>query len=340
MAESQVERLAPPPDFRYVGFAPAPRGESHLAGSLASAGAVGGLLLFAHVGPLIALLSCVIAGGATALSMRLRSGPVRRWGAHGARLGFTPWGVLIEPETERFSREGGDVGPRALRWAALSRVHVEATYGADAGTPSTRMSSVTVDALGERFVGRSPGAVPLDAVLIHLEAYAREQAHTIALDLDGERSGEGPFEPDFEPLLSAAQESLASAPVSQRLGLPTSGYRQTSTRAASGATIALLRGMLVSREAKAVDPRALCAVLATELGARELIPDLAALGQSPHPVLAAVARAVALRLGATLAKVGSVEEVAPFLLPRDLDAIESWSRVPSLDVQSVRSTLP
>jgi hypothetical protein len=173
---------------------------------------------------------------------------------------------------------------------------------------------------------------------VHTEAYAREQAHRLALDLDGERAGEGHVEPDFEPLLYAAHEALESAPVSQRLGLHAAGYRGASARGASEETLATLRAVLVDRTPREVDPRALAAVLAAELDARPLLDALAPLGQSPHPLLAAIARAAACRLGASISKVGALDEVAPFLLPADLEGVRAWGAA-SLPDGSVRSSV-
>lgn len=299
-------------------------------------GAASGAILLGHASGWAAALCGIVVGAAVALGMRLRSGPVRQWGTRGMQLGFTPWGVLVEPEDgPRLPEEGA----RVLHWAAIERVHLEMIYGRDGGTPSTLFSNVTVETGREAFVARAAGAVPLDTVLVHMDAYAREQAQKVALDLDGARAGEGPVEPDFEPLLSAALESIESAPSSHRLGLPPSGYRRASARAASAVTVDVLREVLCDRTAKAVDPRAFAAVLAVELHAVELAQDLARLAQSPHPLLAAVARAGACKLGASVSKVGSIEEVAPFLLPDDVVAIEAWTRVSSHSDESVRLTV-
>ncbi len=327
-----LERLAPGPDFRYVGFEPAPRGEVRVLGSLLTGGATAAVALLGHASALSAVFVGVMATAVTAIGMRAKSGPIRRWGARGVRLGFTPWGVVVEAEDADDQRRHVRGSPavwstpeRVLRWAGIERIHLEMVYGRDQHTPSTLFSNVTVDTPRERFAARAHGAVPLESVLVHMEAYAREQAHVVALDLDGTREGDGPLEPDFEPLLSSALESIESAPSSQRLGLPAAGYRKISARVASNATIALLRSVLRDRSANRVDPRPLAAVIAGELGATELSDDLLALTSSPHPLLAAVARSAALRLGAHVTKAGAIDEVAPFLHPADVETITRWA---------------
>lgn len=333
MSVVSIERLAPPPDFRYVGFSPAPRGELRLAGSVLSGTATAGLVLAAHGGAIAAAVFGVVVSAAAALGMRMRSGPSRAWGQRGTRLGFTPWGILLEPEDET---EEDDA--RVLRWAAVERVSLTTVYGRDQGTPSTLFSTVHVETKSERWTGRSHGAAPLDSVLVHMEAYAREQSHAVALDLEGTRAGEGPFEPDFEPLLSSALEAIESAPSSHRLGLPPSGYRRASARVASNVTLDVLRECLRDTRAKPIDPRAFACVLAAELGAKELASDLVKLAQSPHPLLAATARASAMKLGMPIAKTGSLEEVAPFLLPADVASLEVWVAHPFRADDSVAST--
>jgi hypothetical protein len=196
-------------------------------------------------------------------------------------------------------------------------------YGTDTGTPTTRWSVVTVETARERLSGRAPGAVPLERLVVHMEAYARESAHVIALDLDGEIPGEGPCEPELEPVLEAVRAFLFGPPASNRLGLPAAGYRDASPRAPSAVCLATLRAVLRDRTARSVDPRAFACVLAAELDAKELVGDLLALVQCPHPLIAAVANAAAQRLGGGGAT-GGLDEVAPFLRAEDLTALEAW----------------
>jgi hypothetical protein len=61
------------------------------------------------------------------------------------------------------------------------------------------------------------------------------------------------------------------------------------------------------------------------LGARDLVPDLLRLVSSPHPIVAAFAKAAALRLGAPLNRAGTLSEIGPFLFDEDLDAIRAWA---------------
>jgi hypothetical protein len=309
--------LAPEPDFRYVGLAPgpAPQPSAEFFASVLAAGTGAGAGLLHLFGARAAVMGALLASLGTAFSLRRGRGPsVRRWGATTAKMAIVPWGILLDDEAH----------PRVLHWAAITRVHVEMTYGRDGATDSTLWSVIVVETERERFVARAAGAVPLDRLLAHLEAYTREATHVVALDLDGTSAAEGPIEPECEPLLHAVRAFVDSAPGSMRLSLPPSGYRHTSSRAASGITLNELRKVLVDRRERKVDPRPFAAMAAAELGARELVHELISLVQSPHPMTAAVAKVAAHRLGVATSRVGTLDEVAPFLPPPDVDILLAW----------------
>lgn len=288
-----VDHLAPAPDFRYVGLTPS-----------------------RELGPRIAasLFLAFLAATGLALVWRRLAAPMRV-AAGSAPFAIVPWGVLVDHAES----------PRVLRWAAVRALHVHTIYGRDvAATTSTLWSLVTLQTDHELLAGRAAGAVPLERLMAHLEAYASEQNRGVALDLDGVcKSTASPLEPEFERILAAALEILMNAPSSQHLKLETS-YRTTGGRAASDDTIESLRTILRDRAAHALDRRPLAAVVAAELGLHELVPDLVVLVQSPHPMVAATAKAASLRLGASSAKVGVIDEVAPFLPPEDVETLEAW----------------
>lgn len=305
--------LAAAPDFRYVGLEPGQELGPRVAASLFLAGGGVGAGLLRELGVLHAALGAFLAATGLALVWRRVAAPMRRVGMIRAPFAIVPWGVLVD-----------DIeSPRALRWAAIRSLHVHTIYGRDAATPSTLWSLVTLRTDHELFAGRTAGAAPLERLLAHLELYASEQSHAVALDLDGEcASTAGPLEPEFERILAAALETLSSAPSSHRLGLERS-YRATKS-AAGDDTLGSLRAILRDRREHALDRRPLAAVIAAELGLNELVPDLVSLVQSPHPMVAATAKAAALRLGATRARVGGIDEVAPFLTPDDVETLGAW----------------
>ena len=320
-----IPSLAPAPDFRYVGLEPGPRGRASLWASFAAAGTTLGAGVLHEIGWKGAMVAALGAAVGAAIARRV-GGPsvaARARSKRGIGLGrrrdavamaIVPWGILVQP----------DLAPRILRWAAVKNVQVEMVHGRDGGTPSTLWSVVTIETDHERLAGRAPGAVEIERLVAYVDAYADEQAQDVALDLDGRRGAEGPYEPVIEPLLSAARSVIAGVgPDSTRLCLPAGGYR-SGLEAASPETAAILRSVLADRAPKSPDPRALAAVLAAELGAKPLVPDLVSLVQSPHPVVAAVAKMAAKKLGVGASKVGAVSEVAPFLHELDVDALAEW----------------
>jgi hypothetical protein len=306
------QRLAPAPDFRYVGLDAGGQGSfGAWAGLLGAGAAVSGMALHSTAGA--ALGVGVAAVGV--LSGLPGSTPGGLSLAHDrVALAIVPWGVLIEtPERSRI-----------LHWPAIVSVEVETIHGRDQGTPTTRYSLVTIVTAHERFVGRGTGALPLERLSAHLPAYAEESSHRIALDLDGLTSGEGPSEPDAEILLAAARAYIETGTAAGRLSLPGGSYRQPGTGGAGFHSVGTLSAVLRDRTARAIDPRPFAAIVAVELRATDVADDLVDLVQSPLPMLAAVAKVAAAKLGVARAKVGSLEEVEPFLLKRDAEALAAW----------------
>lgn len=259
-----------------------------------------------------ALVAGAFASVASALALRgAGAGTCGRAGS-GTRMAIVPWGVLVH----------ADESPRILRWSAVRRIEV-ALPRSRSLLAGARSSLVVVETDHDRFVGESIGRAPLERLVEHLEAYAREQSTPVALDLDGERPAEV-LEPELEVLFGAARGWLDTAAAAATLALPAAGYRRAGCQIATERAIEVLRRVLSDRTPRAADPRAFAAVVAAELEARELAPELVALTQCPHPLVAAVAKQAARKLGASRTKTGTLEEVAPFLWEADRARLEAW----------------
>ncbi|MGH7281879.1 MAG: hypothetical protein ACRELY_10175 [Polyangiaceae bacterium] len=312
--------LAPTPDFRYVGVAPMKTSAlAQLLYWVGGGAAVGGAT-FARAGHSLhdalgaSLLGAVSAGALHVFCTHkiAHENPARL--PPTAPMGIVPWGVLIESEEE----------PRALRWPAIERVEVRSKFIRQGAIDSTEFSMLTIHTARERFVGRAFGDVPLDRLEAHLEAYSRESSHRIALDLDGARPASAHLAPVVDALLAAAHEYLGSSAAVLRLSLSGSDYRRASSLVPSRHAIEELRSVLVDRRDMMIDPRPFAAILAAEFRATELAKEIVALVQSPHPLVAAVAKASARKLGVAVSRAGSVEEVAPFLFGEDVSTLDAW----------------
>ncbi len=307
-----MEGVLPPlPDFRYVGLDPyRPRGIL-VAGALATGA---GAFVFASslVGPGRAALAALGVAGAALFSQRLRRN-VHSLSMNAAptSMAIVPWGVII----------ADDSAPRVLRWASAKHVEFDTVHGREDGVPTALYSVVRLRTDREQLCGMTAGAAPLERLVAYLHAYDDEQHHVLAADLEGEVVAD-PLEPQVAHLLESARGHLATAP--STLGLAEGGYRLRYARMGTPITVDRLRAILRDRTARSPDPRAFAAILAAELGLRDLTAELLSLVQSPHPVLAAVAKRAALLLGAPTTKAGSLDEVAPFLGEADLAALSGW----------------
>lgn len=303
---SAVALFAPVPDFRYVGLEPVPARRVSVAGAVALGGGV------AMATSSAGLLQALVCGGVVSALAVFELKRTQRPNRGAVRMAIVPWGVLVHADASRI-----------LRWSAVKRLEI-ATSRAPGLWSDGALSRVVVQTERERFVGATIDAPPLDGLVEHLDAYAAEQSAPVALDLDGARPGEA-LEPDCESLLVAARAWLETARAAVQLGLPPAGYRRACVRAPSPRAIEVLRRVLRDRTPKRADPRAFAAVIAAEVNARELVPDLIPLTQCPHPLVAAVAKQAAHKLGAARARVGTLDEVAPFLFEGDRRRLDAWA---------------
>lgn len=311
-----MARTAPPPDFRYVGLEPGPsaRQVALIAAGLGVATFGVGLALGggAEAGTLLA--AGAIGAVTTVLVARLRGPTARGLVARQAPMAIVPWGVLVHSE----------LTPRVLRWAAVRSVEVAFVHEMDHATPATRWSVVTIATERELLGGRVRGGVSLERLEAHLERYAEEAARPVAGDLDGATALDDGLEPGFELLLNQARRLLDTGALSERLSLSPVSYRAARAARPSAEALALLSSALDAGLDAPADPRPLAAVIAAELSATALLDAIADLTTSPHPFVAAVSRAAALRLGADPKRVGALDEVAEFVATSDLERIEAW----------------
>jgi hypothetical protein len=307
--------LAPAPDFRYVGLEPitAPR----LGAAMTALGLGAGVALaISSIDMGRALLAGAAASMLSALALRGAGSSTVTIGS--VRMAIVPWGVLVEV----------DDTPRILRWAAVRTIDVETSRAHRLLVGPALSSRVAIATDRERFVGVAVGAVALERLVEHVEAYASEQGTPIALDLDGDCGARGTVdvvEPGCEMLIASARDWLETAAAMVQLGLEPAGYRKTSALGTTPRALDVLRRILRDRTPRPADRRAFAAGVAAELGATALVPDLVALAQCPHVLVAAVARQAARRLGAPRAKTGTLDELAPFLFEADKERLDVWA---------------
>lgn len=306
---------APAPDFRYVGLEPIAVPRLGVAATAFGLGA-GVTLAMSGLNTRQAVVTGLLASVLSAFALRGAGAPSTTTGS--VRMAIVPWGVLVHI----------DETPRILRWAAVRTVEVATSRAHSLLAGAALSSRVAIATDRDRFVGETVGPVSLERLVAHLESYANEQSTPIALDLDGTADGAEAveaIEPGCEMLLGIARGWLQTAAAAGRLGLVPAGYRRTSALAPTSGAVEVLRRILADRTPRPSDPRAFAAVIAAELRAAELVPELVALAQCPHPIVAAVARQAARRLGAPRSKTGTLDELSPFLFDADRIGLEAWA---------------
>jgi hypothetical protein len=307
--------FAPAPDFRYVGLEPITVPRLGVAATAFGLGA-GVTLAMSGLDTRQALVAGVLASIMSACALHGAGPPAVATGS--VRMAIVPWGVLVET----------DESPRILRWAAVRKVAVATSRARHLLGGAALSSRVVIETDHDRFVGEAAFAVALDRLVEHVGSYAIEQATPLALDLDG-RGDLDPLEaiePGFEMLHGAVRDWLATAGAVVQLGLAPGGYRSAGCLAPTPRAVDVLRRVLRDQTPRPADPRAFAALVAAEIHAAELVPELVALTQCPHPLVAAVARQAARKLGAPRAKTGTLDEVAPFLFDADRTRLEAYVR--------------
>lgn len=304
--------LVPGPSFRALTIAAGSVGLSSLGLALGPDAAAWSLTAGS-----LPLGVAVTAGAACAVGL------VRQWqrlrapsGAREVSMAIVPWGVVVDPGAE----------PRILRWPAIRTIDVDVRHTLRGGTPTIVSSVVTVRTEHDTLSGHAAGSVGLEALTVNLPAYADEAGRALSLDLDGLEPAEGgELSPIVGLLLQKAEELCRTSRGAAHLALLPGGYRRHS-QGHGPETLEVLRRALVGDVPGEADPRPLSALAAGLVGAFDLVPELVRLSGSPHPIVAAVARASALRLGAMPSRVGSLEELFEFLDEEDRRIVLGFAR--------------
>lgn len=305
----------PPPDFRYVGLS---KGFSNGALSTAVSGAFAASFWFALKSSGAVSLALSISAGAATITALAYLRHKRRLppNTREVSMAIVPWGVIIEP----------DDAQRVLRWPAVRDIQVDVRSTLRGGTPHIVESLVMVYTEQEIFAGRASGALGLERLLANLSAYSYEAGRVPSADLDGKEALCADIsEPCAHLLLGQAQALKDSVQGALRLSLPPSSYREVALKKAGPDTLSELQAALRGAWDMPYDPRPLAAMLAGLLNTRELLPDLLRQSSSPHPLVSATAKASALRLGEAKGRIGSIDELEPFLCGEDIETLLAFS---------------
>ena len=284
-----------------------------VAGVLGAAVTIGGAV---SAGALeLALLSPFIGGFLGAIAA-LSAGPVESLqDLHAVPVGLVPWGLILDPNGS----------PEPVRWSQIEAIrHVLVTRSAREESQSRKVAIVTFILQDRRRVQAAAEEGDWLVFLTELhEKLAAAAAARPAGDIEGKTELEAGDLPVTLALLRRADALLESAEGRSALGLETGGYRTTSIRAAGDETRRTLLAAMFNGEAR-FDPGPLAAILAAKLHATPLLPRVLELILSPSPLLAAVSRAAAVRLGASLMTAGSLDETRQFVAETERAELHNW----------------
>lgn len=265
--------------------------------------------------PELGLLSPFIGAIAGALTAYAK-GPIESLkNLHAVPVSLVPWGLVLEPDKAPAPLPWKEV--QSIKYALVSRDRRE-------DSDATKMAIVVFELRDGRRVQASAeeGEWLVSVSELHGKLAAAAKAPPAA-DLQGAARLETGGLPATLALLRRADAILDSAEGRASLGLEMGGYRTTLVRAAGEETRRVLHAAMWNGEAK-IDPGPLALILAAKLHATVLLPHVLELILSPSPLLAAIARAAAVRLGATLMSAGSLDETRLFTSAVDRAELEMW----------------
>lgn len=304
-----VRRRLVPAELRHLELEPAKLRDGGYAAAAMGAATTFGAAVALKI-PALLVAVPVIAVGAYAVERLFVA--KRSTGQTPTAMLITPWGIVA----------GG-----AIPWSAIEAIHhaelVQPQFQSRSGEEQVAHSRLTVRAGGAVMVAERKYESMLDVLDAVLGQYAAEGSRPVALDLDEHGATSLPAQPGAtRDVLAAARALLQSDAGKELVEVSADGYRASRTVVRPG-TEGRLDRLLIEAPSGA-DAGPLAAVLAAELELDGLVDRLCELVTAPNPVLAGIAKAAALRLGAHPSRAGRLSELHPFLDHADLAALRAW----------------
>jgi hypothetical protein len=187
-----------------------------------------------------------------------------------------------------------------------------------------RSSVVRVRVNTEYFAGKRLEESVLEALDALLPIYKSQSSMPFAVGVDATSKPIAHDAPSAFRDILASSRAFLNSPAGRELTESASGSYREETRKVKPQTTLRLSQWLIEKPHK-IDPAPFAAIIAAELDVRETIDELLALTMSPHPLVAAVARASANRMGVHPSRSFPIEETVPFLDADDLAAIRAWA---------------
>lgn len=277
-------------------------------GGAIGAGVATGQMWVAFLAPFVGLLLGAMGGQSV--------GPFERdlKTLHAIPISIVPWGLVLDPERR----------PEPIRWSKIKRLsHTILTKNRRDDEHAPRRAMFLFDLGTRRIQCVADEGSWVQMVHAFRPRLAISSARPPASDLAGTSALETTGLPLSLALIRRAQALIASAEGRAMLGLEGGSYRTTSSGIAGERTRQMLYQAFWDAESH-YDPGPIATILAAELQVKTLLPHLLELILAPTPILAAAARASAVKLGATLMSAGSLDEVRWFIPTIDIDELRAW----------------
>lgn len=308
-----------PPELRYQflegGTGMVPWIVGGVTGALGVGGAVGTALALGQIWVAVAApVVGLVLGAAGGSSIGPFEGDLKTLYAVPAAV--VPWGLLVDPERR----------PEAVPWRKIRKISHRIISKSNRNDNYVTKRAMFLFDIGGRRIQCVADEGSWVQILHQYDArLTLSSSRPPASDLSGTSVLDTAGLPVSLALIRRAQALIASPEGRSTLGLEGGGYRTTSSGIAGDRTRQHLYQAFWDAEAP-YDPGPIAAILAAELQVKALLPHLLELILAPTPILAAAARACAVKLGASLMSAGSLDETRFFVPDADLEELRSWMK--------------
>lgn len=309
-----MKRTLCPAELRFVSLDPGPGRAAFWVKGLVTGAAIGGISMI-KVGVLApaAVVIGAVVGGAVLAFDHARRPAIER----GTRkiltpsLDVCPWGVSGERQV--------------FRWSDFTTIH-HLTRHVQRNRETVLLNLYYLELHDGTLLQSQTESIDASILQVLHERFARASARKIALGLTDTAGAPPSAEGLATELIEAARRIvLAEEPPAWFERLATSDYRGAGASALTPDAATRLRAGLLEEPGGDIDLGPLHIAILAECGVDAAAAELLALTMSPNVVVAAAARAGAMRLGVPQMRTGPLSELSSFLRASEIASWAAWA---------------